>query len=180
MFATRPIVVCRSCRTFWDVGGSAACSEAEHLRAHAVREMHVHRDDVVLPDGTTVLAATFDERDPYERVVAPDYGLYLDDRWQPPWPHAHLDWPDFGVPREPGAVLEGLRQVLARAQRCERVEIGCWGAHGRTGTALALLAVLTGLPRDEAVSWVRTTYCAKAVETAEQESFVAGLDVAGS
>ena len=176
MFATRPIVVCRNCRTFWDVGGPAACSKADHLSAHAVREMHVHRDEVSLPDGTTVVAATFDERDPYDRVVAPDYALYLDDRWQPPWPHAHVDWPDFGVPGEPAAVLAGLRQVLERARGGERVEIGCWGAHGRTGTALASLAILTGLSRDEAVAWVRTTYCAKAVETAEQEAFVATLD----
>lgn len=140
--------------------------------------MHVHRDEVALPDGTTVVAATFDERDPYDRTVAPHFGLYLDDRWQPPWPHAHLDWPDFGVPRDHAAVLDGLRQVLALARGGGHVEIGCWGAHGRTGTALACLAALTGLPRDEAVSWVRSTYCSKAVETAEQEAFVATFDTA--
>ena len=175
MFATRSILVCRTCRTFWDVDGSMACTEAEHV--HAAREMHVHRDEVALPDGTTVVAATFDERDPYARAAAPDFGLYLDDRWQPPWPHALLDWPDFGLPRDVDSVLQAFRQVLARARGDQRVEIGCWGAHGRTGTALACLAVLTGLPRDEAVSWVRSTYCAKAVETTEQEAFVAGFDV---
>jgi hypothetical protein len=176
MFATRPIIVCRLCRTFWDVDGPAACADAAHLESHAEREMHVHREEVTLPDGTTVMAATFDDRDPYDRAEAPDYGLYLDERWQPPWPHAHLDWPDFGVPRDPAVVVEELRLLLARARSGQRVELGCWGAHGRTGTALGALAVLTGLPADEAVSWVRTTYCAKAIETAEQEAFVATLD----
>lgn len=178
MFAVRPIIVCRSWRTFWDVGGSAACRESDHV--HAEREMHVHRDEVVLPNGTTVVAATFDERNPYDRDVRPDFGLYLDDRWQPPWVFARLDWPDFGVPKDAAAMIDGLRDVLARAKAGERVEIGCWGAHGRTGTALAALAVLTGIPREEAVAWVRATYCAKAVETAEQETLIATLDTSGA
>ena len=174
MFATRPIIVCRSCRSFWDVDSPAACTEAGHV--HGAREMHVHRDEVALPDGRVVVAATFDERDPYDRAVPPDFGLYLDERWQPPWPHLRLDWPDFGVPADAASVLEGLAHVLARAQDGQRVEIGCWGAHGRTGTALACLAVLTGLPQDEAVAWVRATYCTKAVETVEQEAFVLSFE----
>ena len=176
MFATRTITVCRTCRTFWDVDGPASCAQADHV--HVQREMHVHRDEVRLPDGTTVVAATFDERDPYDRTVAPDFGVYLDERWDPPWPHVRLDWPDFGVPPDMATVLEALRDGLARARRGERVELGCWGAHGRTGTALAILAALSGVPRDEAVAWVRSEYCAKAVETPEQEATVAGLDPA--
>jgi hypothetical protein len=51
-----------------------------------------------LPDGTEVTAVSFDAADPYIREQPPDYGLYLDHKWQPPWAHDHLDWPDFGVP----------------------------------------------------------------------------------
>ena len=167
--------MCPHCRTFWDVTGPAACSEPDHLSEHAEHELHVHREAVALPDGTTVWAATFDERDPYRRAQPPDYGLYLDERWQPPWPHDHLAWPDFGVPSDPAVVTQALRRVLDRARTGDRVEIGCWGAHGRTGTALAALAVLAGLPSAEAVPWVRTAYCPNAVETAEQEAFVARL-----
>jgi hypothetical protein len=177
MYATRAIVICRSCRAFWDAGGPAACDLTEHAAVHVPREMHVHRDEVTLPDDTVVVAVTFDERDPYDRTVAPDFGLYLDERWQPPWPHAHLDWPDFGLPTDTASFLEGLGELLARARTGQRVEVGCWGAHGRTGTALASLAILTGLPRDEAVGWVRATYCADAVETAAQEAFVSALAV---
>lgn len=110
--------------------------------------------------------------DPHRRDHRPDYGLYLDHRWQPPWGHDHLDWPDFGVPEDAEQVRTALQALLDRARRGERVEIGCLGGHGRTGTALALLAVLTGHPGDDAVGWVRTHYCARAVETAEQEAYV--------
>ncbi len=55
------------------------------------------------------------------------------------------------------------------------VEVGCLGGHGRTGTALACLAVLTGTPANEAVAWVRANYCAHAVETEAQEALVAAF-----
>jgi protein-tyrosine phosphatase len=128
-----------------------------------------------LPDGTEVTAVSFDAADPYVREHPPDYGLYLDDKWQPPWTHDHLDWPDFGVPDDATQVVASLRFVLERAGAGERVELGCLGGHGRTGTALACLAILTGHPRGEAVGWVRSNYCADAVETAEQELFVVEL-----
>jgi protein-tyrosine phosphatase len=95
-------------------------------------------------------------------------------RWSPPWIHDHLDWPDFGVPRDADEVVVALRSVLDRARAGERVEIGCLGAHGRTGTAMACLAILTGLPPSDAVAWVRANYCGHAIETAEQETFIVG------
>ena len=93
------------------------------------------------------------------------------------WPHDHLDWPDFGVPADKQALRDALRAVLARARRGESVEVGCLGGHGRTGTALACLAVLTGTPSADAVAWVRANYCAKAVETVEQEALVSAFEV---
>ena len=119
---------------------------------------------------------SFDDIDPYTRDQPPDYGIYLDDRWQPPWPHVNLDWPDFGVPLDPAQVVVALRSGLERARRGERVEVGCLGGHGRTGTALACLAVLTGHPASQAVAWTRASYCIKAVETHQQEKFVTRFD----
>ena len=55
----------------------------------------------------------------------------------------------------------------------ERVEIACIGGHGRTGTALACLAILDGVPRASAVAFVRTHYDQKAVETFWQRRYVA-------
>ena len=133
-------------------------------------ELHRHRDVVVLPDGTEIIASSFLPDEPYARDVPPDFGLYLDERWDPPWPHAHLDWPDFGIPADPAAVATELRALLERARAGERVEIGCLGGHGRTGTTLACLAKMTG--SSDAVAWVRENYCSHAVETSEQQIFV--------
>ena len=119
------------------------------------------------------MAVSFDADDAYTRDRPPDYGLYLDHRWQPPWPHDHLDWPDFGIPAGTAPVVVALGSVLDRARAGRRVEIGCLGGHGRTGTAFACLAIMTGHPAHDSVDWVRTSYCAKAVETPEQEAFVA-------
>jgi hypothetical protein len=116
---------------------------------------HMHRSAVRLPDGTHVTAVSYDANDPYRRDEPPDFGLYLDRRWAPPWPHTYLDWPDFGLPAKPELVVVDLQDLLDRACHGQRVEIGCLGGHGRTGTALAWLAVLAGEPPDEAVSWVR-------------------------
>ena len=104
----------------------------------------------------------------------PDFGLYL--LGSPPpavdWESLWLRWPDFRLPADEA----GLRRTLAEAwQRAaeERVEIACAGGHGRTGTALACLAILDGVPAGEAVAFVREHYNSRAVETPGQRRFVA-------
>jgi protein-tyrosine phosphatase len=120
-----------------------------------------------------VWAVSYEDDDPYGREQVPDFGLYLEERWAtPPWDHEHLAWPDFGVPPDVDLLRASLADVLARAGAGARVELGCWGAHGRTGTALACLAVLAGHAPGDAVEWVRTNYCERAVETPEQQAFV--------
>lgn len=168
---TRVVVVCGECQVHWYADHeSAKCTRSEH--AHRRVGLHRHRSDVVLPDGTSIMAVSFDGDDPYTRGRSPDYGLYLDRRWQPPWTHDHLDWPDFGVP-DTASTTRALRSVLGRARAGERVEVGCLGGHGRTGTAVACLAISSGYPARNAVDWVRTAYCTSAVETPEQETFIA-------
>jgi hypothetical protein len=171
---TRVVLVCAERGVHWyDGEASPPCTDATH--EHGRFEVHRHRSTVVLPDGTTVTAVSFDPLDPYGRAERPDFGVYLDDRWQPPWPHARVAWPDFGVPDDARELVRALRSVHDRARAGERVEIGCLGGHGRTGTALACLAVLSGHPAGDATNWVRAAYCSDAVETPEQESFVAAF-----
>jgi protein-tyrosine phosphatase len=55
----------------------------------------------------------------------------------------------------------------------ERVEIACRGGRGRTGTALACLAVIDGVPAGQAVAFVRQHYDPHAVETPWQRRYVA-------
>jgi hypothetical protein len=174
--ATQVVLVCPACGVHWyEEGEPPRCTDPDHERRRF--DVHRHRSPVVLPDGVGLTAVSFDPADPYGRDRPPDYGLYLDPRWRPPWAHDHVGWPDFGVPGDKAAVAAALRTLHDRACAGERVEIGCLGGHGRTGTALACLAVLSGHPPDEAVAWVRTRYCPKAIETAEQEAFVATLAV---
>jgi hypothetical protein len=172
MTGVRSIEACTQCQVDWYVDDEPAkCTDPDHDHQQFV--LHQHLAVVVLPDGTKVTAASFDARDPYARVQPPDYGLYLDPQWEPPWSHDHLDWPDFGVPEDPLPVAVALRSLLKRARGRDRVEVGCLGGHGRTGTTLACLAIMSGCPPDDAIAWVRANYCTEAVETIQQEAFVA-------
>ena len=65
-----------------------------------------------------------------------------------------------------------MREAWRRAA-VERVEVACAGGRGRTGTALACLAVLDGVDPAAAVRYVRAGYHPRAVETPGQRRFVA-------
>jgi hypothetical protein len=62
-----------------------------------------------------------------------------------------------------------------RALAGERVEVACGGGVGRTGTALAALAMLDGLAAHEAIGWVRSRYHPRAVETPWQRWWLRGV-----
>lgn len=83
-----------------------------------------------------------------------------------------MRWRDFGLPADPAGLSGALQEAWARATG-ERVEVACRGGSGRTGTALACLAVLDGVPPGEAVAFVRARYRPRAVETAGQRALVA-------
>jgi protein-tyrosine phosphatase len=103
----------------------------------------------------------------------PTFALYLLGSQPPPveWESRWLRWPDFWLPIDRAATADALHEAWARAET-ERVEIACHGGHGRTGTALACLAVLDGIPRREAVAYVRAHYAHRAVETPWQRHYV--------
>lgn len=97
--------------------------------------------------------------------IEPEFGAYL--TWtnpRPPWPHRWVRWPDFGLPVRSEQARLTLVEAWERAGT-ELVEVACGGGRGRTGTALAALAMLDGLDRDAAIAWVRSGYDPMAVET---------------
>ncbi len=94
-----------------------------------------------------------------------DFALVLARGPVPGWPHRHIRWPDFGVPADRADALDALHEAHRRALAGQRVEVACHGGIGRTGTALAALAILDGLGPREALSWVRGAYHPRAVET---------------
>jgi hypothetical protein len=110
---------------------------------------------------------------PFPEGPEPSLGIYLLGK-QPPivtWESRWLLWPDFRLP----ASGEHLRAAIAEAwQRAdgERVEFACAGGRGRTGTALACLAIADGVPSARAVAYVREHYDPHAVETPGQRRFV--------
>ena len=126
--------------------------------------------EVIFPDGTRVLASSLLDRD--EHLSGRDFGLYMDQRWNPTWPAELIDWPDLELPRDRVRAAAQIRAAFSRAQAGEGVEIGCVGGLGRTGTVLACMAVLAGVESNDAVTWVREHYRPSAVETPEQESWV--------
>ena len=125
---------------------------------------------VQFPDGTTVEAVGIHDRcaDKVDR----DYGFYLDACWAPTWPAEVIDWDDYGLPANAEATAAAICNAFRRAKRGERVEVGCVGGLGRTGTVLAFMVILAGVVPEQAVEWVREHYDSAAVETPEQEGWV--------
>jgi protein-tyrosine phosphatase len=123
---------------------------------------------VTLPDGRRVRGRGL--RKPMSGD-APDYGLYLGRRPDVPWPHEHIDWPDFRLPRDRDRAVALIKDLHRRAAD-ELVEVACGGGVGRTGTVIACLAVLSGVPAEDAVTWTREHYHRRAVETPWQRRWV--------
>ncbi|HKN99190.1 MAG TPA: protein-tyrosine phosphatase family protein [Pseudonocardiaceae bacterium] len=109
---------------------------------------------------------------------APEFGVYLlgseppDCEWETRW----VRWRDFGLPSDRAAAREAFQEAWRRAEH-ERVEVACMGGSGRTGTALACIAILDGVPAADAVRHVRENYSRRAVETPWQQTFVARFQV---
>lgn len=146
----------------------------------------------MFPDGTRVLAGALGGR----RVDVPDFGLYVYGRarrspsplgrvvnrltgralhggsWVTAWDVDWIHWPDFGVPADGEAAARSITGAFFRAQRGEVVEVACYGGKGRTGTILACMAVLAGIPNGQAVEWVRANYSPEAVERDPQRRWV--------
>ncbi|WP_117213973.1 protein-tyrosine phosphatase family protein [Allorhizocola rhizosphaerae] len=101
-----------------------------------------------------------------------DFALVLAAGPVPPWSYRRIRWPDFWVPMDRADALDALREAHERALAGQRVEVACHGGVGRTGTALAALAVLDGLTPEAAVMWVRDNYHRRAVETPWQRRWL--------
>lgn len=104
----------------------------------------------------------------------PHFGLYLLASPPPPvpWASRWLRWLDWRLPADPVEARQALADLWQRSAT-ERVEVACGGGQGRTGAALACLAVLDGVAATAAVRYIRQHYNPRAVETPWQRRFVA-------
>ncbi|HEY0447653.1 protein-tyrosine phosphatase family protein [Actinophytocola sp.] len=130
-----------------------------------------------LPDGAWVRGRGL--RNPAPAGPAPDFGLYLGTRrlWlrhgpDLRWPQRWIGWPDFLLPVDRERAAGHIRALHERARAGERVEVACGGGVGRTGTVIACLAVLAGVPAAGAVGWARANFDPRAVETPWQRAWV--------
>jgi len=124
-----------------------------------------------LPSGRLVRGRGL--RRPLPPGPVPAFSVFLLGKQPPdvPWDARWLRWPDFRVPSSRMQAQAMLCEAWSRAE-AERVEVACGGGRGRTGTALAALAVLDGVPAAEAVAFVRRHYDPRAVETPWQRRYV--------
>ena len=104
--------------------------------------------------------------------LAPAFAVYLLSKPPPAvaWEARWVRWPDFWLPRDQAHVRKVLHEAWESALT-ERVEIACSCGRGRTGTALACLAIIDGLPPEQAVAFVRQHYDPHAVETPWQKRY---------
>lgn len=124
-----------------------------------------------LPSGRLVRGRGL--RRPMPDGPTPTFALYLLGESPPvvSWDSVWVRWPDFRLPADRAAAGAAFRVAWERALS-DRVEVACTGGHGRTGTALACLAVIDGVAPDDAVAYVRAHYDRQAVETPWQRRYV--------
>lgn len=93
--------------------------------------------------------------------------------WNPPDGKLHTAFyiPDMKAPTDPAEFKRMVTWLAAQLIAGKKVHVGCVGGHGRTGTVLAALVnEMTG--EADAITYVRTNYCHKAVESAAQIHFL--------
>jgi len=158
------------------VGGMSALPGGKAHRPGYISCRH-NMTEVVLPDeaGTRIYCSgSMDSRG--ARPFRADWSIYLCHSWTARGSLAlFIPWQDYGTPWVDWAQVRWAAQdAYARALAGQRVEIGCMGGHGRTGTLLACLAQLAdpNLSARGSVDWVRANYCFKAVEDPSQRYFL--------
>jgi hypothetical protein len=78
---------------------------------------------------------------------------------------------DGSAPYDVGNFIAMIQWLAKKLEQGKTIHIGCIGGHGRTGMVLAALANVVLGERD-AITWVRTNYCKKVVETKTQVDFL--------
>ena len=135
---------------------------------------HLH-EAIILSGGTTVHATAGYN----SKLIThkPDFGLYADRTWIDScyWRNEFINWPDMKIPVDQDLAIIQITSALSRAQSGEDIDIGCIGAHGRTGTILAIMNMIDSngsVSAEDSIGFIRSNYCNKAIETKSQEWYV--------
>ena len=166
-------------------------SDKDWTPSHAIKTCNHWMQEFKLKEGSIYLSAYKGGAKKNDTGKQPTLGCYLDVNWQSQrflmspdvtvdddlfdakeHKAMHINWPDRGaIPVYDFSVA--IMWCLRRIKEGEILEMGCYGAHGRTGTLLAGLLVREGATAKEAIDTVRTTYCKNAIESKKQEELIA-------
>ena len=86
-----------------------------------------------------------------------------------------VDWPDYGIPFLDAKDWQNLvADLIGIAKKEEGLSllVSCTGGHGRTGTALAILAHFFGVGSKDFGQYVRDNYCQEAIESKSQIEYI--------
>jgi protein-tyrosine phosphatase len=138
------------------------------------------------------LSASSDTASP-EQGPLPTSCLYLSDAWirtdsilanfgkwrNEDEPYiVYCEWQDFKTIGM-DTVRRLTKYTVDALEKGHRLEIGCAGGHGRTGTMTGLLMVATGVRAEDAIKDIRSRYCGKAVETKAQADLIRAFEKEG-
>jgi hypothetical protein len=159
-----------------DYGGFAGGSRCSH-----------NQDKVAVGQYEIILSGVLQKNE--KNRVIPGLGVYLDMAWRDGisgiwsntcavdpkfslYPAILVVWPDGGIVSD--VRLRYLVDMVLKALKDDKiVEIGCHGAHGRTGVlAACILGQLEDLNGPKAIATLRKRYCDNAIENYAQEDFV--------
>jgi len=161
--------------------------KGETLGTHVGRVCDHWRVPIRIGDHWITLSAWSDKpKKAADELPYPDVGVYVADIWTRnfggfmgiglniPNKYSALicDWPDYGV-----VTLDEVRWLVLFIDDCLNngmdVDIGCHGAHGRTGTLLGcLIAYYEECTSSQAITAVHKRHCAKAIESKGQANLI--------
>lgn len=168
-------------RCLWSAGAASDCANPVGVALADSRVGTVVRSDGVVefPDGVHIRGRGLRGEAPLR--AAP--GLEPLPARQAPAdtasPGRWVRWPDLWLPLS----AEDARSAFEEAHRLAadglRVELACGGGTGRTGTALACIAQIGGVPAKNALEWTRKHYNPRAIETPWQRRYVRRFNRSG-
>lgn len=104
---------------------------------------------------------------------SPDYALAIESL-DLPWSQQTFPVVNFGVPKDPSALLDLAHSIAQRLRNGERVLIHCGAGIGRTGTLAVCVLMALAMTRDDAYDAVRNAgSCPETEKQRELVSWVA-------